>query len=175
MLRGVTLGLCCVLILAVTARVGGVPPEKTDPRGDPTAGATYVGEKACKKCHFGQHRTWKKMKHAQAWSGLEKYLAAEHGGVDRKDAEGRRCVSCHVTGYGQEARGGFKSVAESPHLLGVQCESCHGPGSKHVEAGNKVRTEKRKLFAEGENSYTVLRTTKCANCHNPHKSHENLK
>jgi hypothetical protein len=37
------------------------------------------------------------------------------------DAE---CLSCHTTGYGQP--GGFVSVAETPKLVGVQCEVCHG-------------------------------------------------
>ena len=167
MLRGVTLGLVIVSIFVVSVQKA--------PTADPTDGATYVGEKACKKCHFGQHRTWKKIKHAQAWTGLEKYLAAEHGGADRKDAEGRQCISCHVTGYGQAAHDGFKSVADSPHLLGVQCEACHGPGSKHIEAGTKVRAEKRKSFNKDEKTYTTLRTANCANCHNPHKTHEKLK
>ncbi len=161
MLRGVTLGLVVVSIFVVSVQKA--------PTADPTDGATHVGEKACKKCHFGQHRTWKKMKHAQTWTGLEKYLAAEHRGTNRKDAEGRQCTSCDVTGYGQAARGGFKSVADSPHLLSVQCEACQGPGSKHIEAGTKVRAEKRKSFNKDEKTYTILRTANCANGYNPQR------
>ena len=40
------------------------------------------------------------------------------------------CVGCHVTGY--EAPGG-STVAHVEKLENVQCEVCHGPGSRHVE------------------------------------------
>ena len=39
------------------------------------------------------------------------------------------CLECHVTGYG---KGGFESEAKTPHLVGKQCEACHGPGGNHV-------------------------------------------
>ena len=39
------------------------------------------------------------------------------------------CVSCHVTGYEQP---GGSTVTHVDKLKDVQCEVCHGPGSKHV-------------------------------------------
>jgi mono/diheme cytochrome c family protein len=39
------------------------------------------------------------------------------------------CVGCHVTGY--EAPGG-STVAHVEKLENVQCEVCHGPGSRHL-------------------------------------------
>ena len=153
----------CLLVLAV-AVLGG-PGEEAGK--DPTAGATYIGAKSCKKCHMKQHRSWKKMKHAKAWGGLDaKYY-------DQKDESGRMCVSCHVTGYGQADRGGFADPAKSEHLLGVQCEACHGPGSKHKEAGQKVLDDKpkRKTFKPGEATFINRKTTNCSDCHNPHVSH----
>lgn len=133
---------------------------------DPTAGSTYVGSDACKKCHFKQHKTWKAMKHAAAWEGLpEKYH--DPAQVDDK---GRACVSCHVTGYGEADRGGYVDPETSAHLLGVGCEACHGPGSGHVELGKVMLKEKRKEFAPGESSLTILHPTNCAGCHNPHQS-----
>ena len=153
--------LCGLLVL--TARVWGVADEQ-----DATAGATYLGEKSCKKCHMKQHRTWKKMKHAKAWA----HLPEKYHNPDEKDEKGRACISCHVTGYGQGDRGGFVDAEKSAHLLGVQCETCHGPGSKHKEAGQKVLDEKRKKFNDGEPSFTVLTPTSCSNCHNPHVSHD---
>lgn len=153
------LGFCG--LLALTAQVGGAPEEGA---ADPTAGATYLGANACKKCHIKQHRSWKKMAHAKAFDNLP---AKYHG---EKDEQGRACISCHVTGYGKE--GGFVDLEQSKELTGVQCEACHGPGSKHREAGQKVMDEKRKHFNEGEAKFIVRKTTNCANCHNPHVSHK---
>jgi hypothetical protein len=48
-------------------------------------------------------------------------------------SEGREfnleCVGCHVTGY---ERPGGSTVTHVDKLENVQCEVCHGPGSKHV-------------------------------------------
>jgi len=138
---------------------------------DPTEGAHYVGEAKCKKCHFKQHRTWKKSKkykHATAWETLKPQLKSP----DQKDSQGKLCVSCHVTGYGKADRGGFKDEASSAHLLGVQCEACHGPGSNHVKVGNKLKAEKRKKLKPGEKSFAVRNVTACSGCHNPHYAHD---
>ncbi len=154
--------LFCVLS-GLTLSVQGGPPEN----GDPTAGSEFVGAKACKKCHMKQTRAWKKTMHSKAWEQLpEKYRDAA-----AKDEKGRQCISCHVTGHG-DPRGGFKDATESVHLTGVQCESCHGPGSKHIAAGQALLKEKRAKFNDGEQSYIVLKTTKCSDCHNPHVSYK---
>ena len=71
----------------------------------------------------------------------------------------------------RQDRGGFVDAKTSEALLGVQCEACHGPGSKHKEAGKKLFDEKRK-FKEDEPTFITKRTTNCANCHNPHVTHE---
>ena len=76
-----------------------------------------------------------------------------------------------MTGHG-DPRAGFKDAAESTHLTGVQCESCHGAGSKHVAAGQMLFKEKRAKFNEGEASYIVLKTTKFSDLHNPHVSYK---
>ena len=80
----------------------------------PKPGPEYLGEKKCKKCHIKEHKTWAETKHANAFECLtDKY---------KKDEE---CLKCHTTGMGE---GGFVSVEETPELLGIQCEQCHGPG-----------------------------------------------
>lgn len=153
-------GLAGVFALSV-----GVSGQEAAPGGDPTAGATYIGAKACKKCHIREDRSWKKEKHASAWENLpEKYRDPS-----QKDELGRACISCHVTGYG--AAGGFVDAKASEDLLGVQCEACHGPGSKHKDAGQKVLDEKRQKFNEGEEKFIVTKTANCSNCHNPHISY----
>jgi hypothetical protein len=161
--------LLLVGVAGLFALAAGVKGQEGAAAGDPTAGATYIGAKACKKCHIKEERTWKKMKHAGAWDNLpEKYRDPA-----QKDEQGRACISCHVTGYGAE--GGFVDAKASEDLLGVQCEACHGPGSKHKDAGQKVLDEKREKFNAGEATFIVLKTTNCANCHNPHVSHEQYK
>jgi hypothetical protein len=157
-----TAGLVGVLILA--AGVTGQEPAA----GEANDGATYIGAKGCMKCHIKDHKSWKKMKHAQAWDNLpEKYRDPA-----QKDEQGRACVSCHTTGHG--APGGFVDLASSEHLVGVQCEACHGPGSKHKEAGQKVLDEKRDKFNAGEATFIVKKTANCSNCHNPHISYAEL-
>ena len=41
------------------------------------------------------------------------------------------CVGCHVVGF--KKRGGFADNTTTPALANVQCEACHGPGTKHLQ------------------------------------------
>jgi hypothetical protein len=133
---------------------------------DPAVGATYVGGAKCKKCHITHFRAWTKMKHAKAWDNLPKKFRSP----DRKDDQGRACISCHVTGFGEVERGGFKDAKQSDHLLGVQCESCHGLGSKHREKADAAAKADQKLVPP----FLITRKpTNCADCHNPHVSYAN--
>jgi len=99
--------------------------------------AHYAGASACKACHPMAHAIWSSSKHSKAYENLAKYgrpLAKK----DRKDEPpliiGRQfdpeCVRCHATGF--EFKTGFVSETKTPHLLGNQCENCHGPASLHV-------------------------------------------
>jgi hypothetical protein len=82
----------------------------------------YVGEPACARCHKAAAEFWKKTHHADAW----KTLVA----VDKQyDYD---CIRCHVTGW-QAPGGSHLASVEKLGLESVQCEVCHGPGSKHVE------------------------------------------
>ena len=74
----------------------------------------YSGGRSCRVCHTRQHTDWTLTRHACAWETLV-----------RVGKEGDpKCVRCHVVGYGE--KGGFVSGLETPHLVDVQCESCHG-------------------------------------------------
>jgi hypothetical protein len=42
------------------------------------------------------------------------------------------CVGCHVTGYG-EPGGSTVTHNLDGGLVGVGCESCHGPGAEHAK------------------------------------------
>jgi hypothetical protein len=79
----------------------------------------YLGGEVCARCHPAEADQWKTTKHAKAWETL---VAAKQDTVSS-------CVGCHVVGFRQA--GGFKDLASTPSLKGVQCESCHGMGSTH--------------------------------------------
>ena len=51
--------------------------------------------------------------------------------VDGKDKD-RSCVGCHSVGFGEPGGPCKTSDVARLGLGGVQCESCHGPGSKHA-------------------------------------------
>src|SRR5262249_62070945 len=90
------------------------PPREPDP---PSA----VGAERAAPCHKPALAFWKKTGHASAWKTL----------VEVGKQNDYKCVSCHVTGYGQV---GGSSLGHTDRLRDVQCEVCHGPGSAHVAA-----------------------------------------
>ena len=69
-----------------------------------------------------------------------------------------KCVSCHVTGYGQV---GGSALGFTKGLTNVQCETCHGPGSLHVAA---------KGLEEPSTMHRETPETTCLGCHNEHHS-----
>ena len=89
----------------------------------------YVGAKACEFCHEEQYESYlKNSSKAHSWRSIEKMQSK------LTKAEQQECYACHTTGYGKP--GGFVSLAETPELANVSCESCHGPGSAHAEIGD---------------------------------------
>ncbi|HEY7728629.1 MAG TPA: multiheme c-type cytochrome [Candidatus Eisenbacteria bacterium] len=85
------------------------------------AGDRYLGEKNCRRCHEAEYQKVLAMPHARAFATLIKNQS------DLKP----ECVRCHVVGYGQS--GGYVSRSATPDLIDVQCESCHGMGTRHDE------------------------------------------
>jgi hypothetical protein len=102
-----------------------------------------AGSQACASCHTEDDRIWHASKHSHAWE----VLVTKGAHVDPY------CQQCHTTGYGQE--GGFASVSQSPQLVHVGCENCHGPSAAHV-ADPKIKTP-------------FLARERCIECHD----HEN--
>jgi hypothetical protein len=86
--------------------------------------SSYVGVEECTTCHEDARKVWDKTSHASAYVTLEKQF--KEFNLD--------CVSCHVTGYGKP---GGSTVTAVEKLKGVQCEECHGPGSKHAKSAKK--------------------------------------
>ncbi len=86
----------------------------------PKGESGYVGVEVCSKCHKSERKFWNTMAHAGAYPVLVK----EHKQYNLD------CVGCHVTGYNQP---GGSTVTHVDKLENVQCEVCHGPGSRHVD------------------------------------------
>ncbi len=104
---------------------------------EPLEGPKYVGPVACASCHGQnseghQYSKWRFSKHAQAYAILGTEQArniARQEGVQGDPQQSEQCLSCHVTGYGEPA-GRFTETYDMAQ--GVQCESCHGPGSEYM-------------------------------------------
>ena len=81
----------------------------------------FVGNAKCQTCHVADCQHYTSTKHSVAWETL----------VNKDSHVDPYCQQCHTTGYGSEQ--GFVSIAKSPDLFDVGCESCHGPSSRHCE------------------------------------------
>jgi predicted CXXCH cytochrome family protein len=103
--------------------------------------AQYKGWSYCKACHKPKTKGWEQTRHAKAFDSLKK--------TNQQDLPD--CVKCHVTGYGEP--GGFIDYELTPEMSGVQCEACHGRGSRH-KGGEK-------------DIIAVPGTDKCRQCHTP--------
>lgn len=110
--------------------------------------ATFVGSKACAKCHAYEYEKCSPQRHAGAFATLQKV------GSDR-DPE---CVVCHT--IGMEYTGGFVTLEQTPHLKDVGCEVCHGPGSEHILTAGTAKTTAAEPHMP------------CLTCHTPEHSGE---
>jgi len=107
----------------------------------------YLGDNAkkCGMCHQEQVAAWLEWPMASSWDKLS-----------AEEQQDENCISCHVTGYGQP--GGWVSFEETPQLVGIQCEACHGPGALHFKTPIKdVEAKKASLGVPDE--------ANCLQCH----------
>jgi hypothetical protein len=123
--------------------------------------AAYQGSDKCKSCHKDEYAVWQEMKHSHAFASLKPEQVATG-----KDDKGRACVQCHTTGYGM---GGFTSAEESPKLVNVGCESCHGAGGTHVKTMLAAMMEETEVTEKH-----ISKSVGCVQCHNPHISYKKL-
>ena len=109
--------------------------------------ASYVGSTTCESCHDTIYGNFtKSSKKAHSRKNVEKMLHK----LTLKEQQG--CYYCHTTGYGK--KGGFVSYSQTPDLGDVGCETCHGPGSLHVESGDPQMIQRRPTIEQ------------CNLCHN---------
>jgi len=81
----------------------------------------YLGSEACAGCHAAEMATWKKTRHAHAWEPM----------VESRNVNNPLCLHCHSVGFMKP--NGYVLASDVRALQGVGCESCHGPGSEHVQ------------------------------------------
>jgi 2',3'-cyclic-nucleotide 2'-phosphodiesterase (5'-nucleotidase family) len=93
------------------------------------AGEKYLGENNCRRCHEAEYQKWSTQAHAHAFQTLV---------TNQRDST-PECLPCHVVGMGSS--GGFISKQSTPDLVNVQCESCHGMGTRHGMTDNTVGPE----------------------------------
>jgi hypothetical protein len=134
---------------ALDAQIGKVNLREAAPPTPPEPGRPfYVGMDKCASCHKPAVAYWRTTVHAHAWKSL----------TDVGKQADYKCVSCHVTGYGQV---GGTSLGHTQHFENVQCENCHGPGSDHVAA---------KGLEDPPAIQRQAPSPVCTNCHNEHHS-----
>lgn len=106
----------------------------------------YTGNLKCRLCHRDFFSGRKQDLHEHTFSkSIDAAFAAE-----------AHCLPCHTTGYGSDS--GFKGMNETPKLANVQCEGCHGPGSKHNAMNSKGG------FLAGTDRPDILKKM-CIACH----------
>jgi len=132
----------------------------------------YVGVKACGMCHKTekqgeQLKMWEGSKHANAYEALKSEEAAniiKEKGLEGPAYEAGECLRCHVTEYKVDV-----SLLDAKYEsnMGVQCESCHGPGSDYKKMS--VMKDREKAIANGLRALDVTDGSAeklCVTCHN---------
>ena len=137
----------------------------------PEENAGYVGPKKCRTCHVAQYKSWAETKMSKAFELLKPGVRPERKKAvgldpDKDYTADTTCVPCHTTGYGKP--GGFVSEEETPKMVGVTCEMCHGPGKAYLRKG--FMTLKNKNFKRSklvEAGLVIPNASTCTSlCHN---------
>ncbi len=124
----------------------------------------YIGSEACKKCHEHAYEVWQASDHSHAYQSL---VNAKHPSLRQYDGE---CIVCHTVGFGYKT--GYTNENDTPKLINVGCESCHGPGSLHAknpesqewrERMNLPWLDARKKGNEQAKNQAIEKF--CVNCH----------
>ncbi|MBI4687839.1 MAG: hypothetical protein HY756_08695 [Nitrospirae bacterium] len=130
--------------------------------------ATYIGAAKCKICHMKEFKAWQATTMANSFENLKPGVKAAEKKKAKLDpnkdyTNDPKCLKCHTTGYGQP--GGFKSLADTPDLINVQCEGCHGPGSEYL---NIMKTNKEFKRADAKAAGLTIPSEDekgCMSCH----------
>lgn len=118
----------------------------------------FVGASRCQTCHSREYKQWKTTKHSRAMPTL----------VKKNMQFNPDCLRCHTVAY--KRAGGFVDLRVTPNLSNVQCESCHGPGKKHIEE-QMALSSNPDAGKNGAKRQVIMRTRFdgpfCKQCHDP--------
>jgi hypothetical protein len=118
-----------------------------------TTADTFVGQDKCRACHPNAYHVALASAHFHAYETLA-----------RKGSEyDPECLRCHTVGYGLSS--GFINLQTTPHLAGIQCESCHGRGSAHIQAVLAGKTGRAAI-----QMFRALTPNSCVRCHDAENS-----
>ena len=95
-------------------------------------------------------RSWEATAHGRALETLRE--VGEHETPD--------CLLCHTTAYGRLS--GYRGIG-TPHLEGVGCESCHGPGGDHLTASADLA--RATVYGLATDCDTCRTEAVCRTCH----------
>lgn len=156
---GTTIGIAAALSMLVLAT------------GASAAGGEhkYIGVKKCGMCHDedligNQLAAWKKSPHAKAYETLkgdEAAKIAKEKGLTVPAYEADECLRCHSTAHGLKKSQIYRRPLSDSD--GVQCESCHGPGSDYRK--KKTMSDHAKAVAAGLQEPGKNEKI-CTGCHN---------
>ncbi len=99
---------------------------------------------ACGDCHSEALEVWTKSDHGKAFQTL----------INKGQQFNPDCLACHTTRF--EEAGGFTMDAQQKELRNVQCESCHGDATAHLEDPGSV--------PQGDPAVET-----CLKCHTEHR------
>ena len=150
-------------------------------------GYEFVGAEKCGECHTTAYEVWESSKHANGYLSLTPEWARQHEDASMASRvrvariHDPECLCCHTTGWQpqevQRYESGFSSLAATPHLVGNQCENCHGPGNRHVELEEAVQTgeisENAEVLAERMKRHITKEWSSahlCIKCHDADNS-----
>ena len=128
--------------------------------------AQFVGAEVCSECHTQAYDKWSQTGHSHAFESLiTGREGKQEGWISRiYDPE---CIACHVVGWHPQDivpyDNGFVDQETTPQFKNVQCENCHGPGSRHVELAenDEVKLKKNEMIVTLEEAKSRL----CYGCH----------
>lgn len=86
----------------------------------------YIGEGKCINCH---QKEVQKMKSNPDMFRMMTAIERLRGGPPGEDENAPKCLGCHTTGYGKK----WDESVPFADRVNVQCEACHGPGSKYIK------------------------------------------
>lgn len=131
-------------------------------------GFGYIGVEPCAICHKtekqgSQLSIWKESKHSRAFETLKSERSAniiKEKGILTPATESPECLKCHASGYNVDASLiGKKFKIED----GVQCETCHGPGSEYKDI--RVMKDRALAIQKGLKVHENIEAF-CLTCHN---------